>query len=90
MDLHQGSFIIGFIFGFAIAGVLGNILQRIRKARQGMGAPDNPMSVKTSGTPRSVMAAAAAAFRTFLFWSFVLFAFVGLVAVMLYALLFYA
>ena len=90
MNFDQASFFTGLILGFVIAGVLGNILGRIRRARGGMRAPDNPMSVRTTGTPRQVMSGAAAAFRTYLFWGFILIVFVGLLLAGLIALLLYS
>jgi hypothetical protein len=61
MDIDQYSFTVGFAFGFLFSGVLGWILQRMRQAWHGMGAPDRPMNVETPHTPRWVMARAAAA-----------------------------
>ena len=71
MHLDRDSLVIGLLAGAMIAGVGGMVLRRIRQAQLGMGAPDKPMTVKTSGTPREVMKAAAAAFRTCLFWTIV-------------------
>lgn len=68
----QESVLVGLIAGFLIAGIIGNILQRITKARRDMGAPDRSMTVPTAGTPRGVMANAARAMRSCFIWTLTL------------------
>jgi hypothetical protein len=85
MDLP--SFFGGFFFGFIVAGLLGSSMQNFRKAKGAMGAPDKPMNVPTSGTPRSVMKQAADAFRRMLWWGFVLLVTLGATAFVFYAIL---
>lgn len=72
MYIDQGSFLAGLVTGLVFAGVLGRILGRINAARSGMRAPDRPMGVATTKTPRSVMESAAQAFRSCLLWSMLL------------------
>ena len=57
--IDEGSFWLGLFFGFAIAGIGGWILGRIRLARNSMHAADRPLSVQTGKTPRQVLATAA-------------------------------
>jgi len=73
MDLEGYSFAVGFILGFTFATLLGFITGKIRGALQGMRAPDRPMVVPTTRTPRSVLLAAAAAFKDFVLWWFLMF-----------------
>ena len=86
MHLDRDSLVIGLLAGAMIAGVGGMVLRRIRQAQLGMGAPDKPMTVKTSGTPREVMKAAAAAFRTCLFWTIALLLFLVVAGGLIYYL----
>ena len=85
--LNRESVIVGIFVGVLIAGVAGSIFQRIQTAQRGMGAPNNPMSVRTSNTPRDVMQAAARATRTCLFWAMILILFVIVSLAILYGLL---
>ena len=70
--LDRESLLVGLILGVLIAGVAGNILQRIRLARLGMSLPNRPMAVRTEGTPRGIIQNASRAARTCLFWALVL------------------
>ena len=74
--LDRESLVIGLVVGFFIAGIAGNIFQRIRKARKTTEAPGKPMIVPTAGTPQGVINQAAAAARTCLFWTVILIVFV--------------
>jgi hypothetical protein len=84
--LYRESVVVGLVAGFLIAGVAGNIFQRIRTAQRNMGAPDRPMNVPTPGTPRGVMQAAAQAMRTCLFWMLILIGFAVASISIVYAL----
>ncbi len=87
MIIDDVSFLLGLALGFLVAGIIGQILGRITKARNAMGDPDKPMKVATTNTPRSVMASAAKASQTCLLWSFILVLFVAVVFVLLIAFL---
>lgn len=88
MEIDRTTFIVGFAIGFFTAGGIGFIFRRIDLARNAMRSPDRPMVVPTTNTPRSVMEAAAAAFRQCLIWSIVMALFVGTVLFLLYRILF--
>lgn len=88
MDIDRTTFVAGFVLGFVIAGGFGYIFRRIDLALNGMRSPDRPMNVPTANTPRSVMEAAAAAFRQCLFWSIVMVLFVVAAVFLLYGILF--
>ena len=66
---RQPDFCYGFILGFLIAGVLGFTLTKIRAARDTMGSPYRPMTVKTQKTPRQVMDEAAGARLSCILWT---------------------
>jgi|GEM_PF-2307156 len=86
MDLEGYSFGWGFFLGFLFATLLGIVAERIRRALQGMQAPDRPMVVPTTRTPRSVFVAAARAFRDFVFSLFLMFILIVAGITLLYAL----
>ena len=72
-----------FLLGFLISGYLGWILQRIRRNRGTMDAPNYPMAVYTRNTPSHVFAAARAAFWRFLgWWAIMVFSFGAIVWIM--------
>jgi hypothetical protein len=54
--------ISSFLIGFFVAGILGNLLQRIRTQRGIMRRPYQSMGVYTDYTPEEVRRAAQAAF----------------------------
>lgn len=56
--MDQSTFLIGFISGFGVAGVLGFVYSRIVLARNAMARLDAPMPQLGPGTPRTVMNAA--------------------------------
>jgi hypothetical protein len=87
MIIDDVSFLLGLALGFLVAGIIGQMLNRISKARNAMGDPDKPMKVATANTPRSVMTSAAKASQTCLVWSFTLVLFVGVVIALLIAFL---
>ena len=89
MNVDDISFIVGFLLGFLVAGIIGQMMNRINKARNAMGDPDKPMRVATANTPRSVMASAAKAGQTCLLWSFALVLFVAVVIALLIGILSY-
>ena len=87
MIIDDVSLLLGFVLGFLVAGIIGQMLNRISKARNAMGDPDKPMKVATTNTPRSVMTSAAKASQTCLVWSFALVLFVAVVIALLIAVL---
>lgn len=87
MNVDDISFFLGFVLGFLVAGIFGQMMNRINKARNAMGDPDKPMKVATTNTPRSVMASAAKAGQTCLLWSLALVLFVAVVIALLVAIL---
>jgi len=80
--IDRESLLLGLILGVIIAGVGGNIFQRIRLAQRGMALPGRPMMVETGETPVGVMQIARRAARACLFWAgvFVIF-FAGTIAI---------
>jgi hypothetical protein len=87
MEIDRPSFLYGFLLGFLLSGYLGWLLQKIRQTRSVMQAPDRPMSGNTPHTPRSVFAAAAAAFWRLLRWLFLLLLSLVIAGTLLYYLL---
>jgi hypothetical protein len=87
MIIDDVSFVLGLALGFLVAGIIGQMLGKISKARNAMGDPDKPMKVATTNTPRSVMTSAAKASQTCLVWSFALVLFVVVVIALLIAFL---
>lgn len=88
MNIDDTSFVLGLLAGFFVAGVIGQLLNRINKARNAMAEPDRPMKVATANTPRGVMASAARAGQSCLLWSLALLLFVAIMTVLLIALLY--
>ncbi len=86
MDLEGYSFGWGFFLGVLFATLLGMVAERIQRALQGMHAPDRPMVIPTTRTPRSVYAAAARAFRDFVFSLFLMVILIAAGLALLYAL----
>jgi ABC-type antimicrobial peptide transport system permease subunit len=61
MNLDLFSFAYGFLIGFVAAGIMGALLRRIGEALNAVQAPDRPMTISTTQTPRHVMQRAARA-----------------------------
>lgn len=79
--------LISFMIGFIIAGFLGNLLQRIRRERGIMQAPDRPMNVPTVATPNNVKAIAREAFGRFIRLWILFFISVAIIAAFIYLLM---
>lgn len=71
MYLDRESMIFGMVIGALFAGFGGIIMRRIAVSRIGTRAPDRPMVVPTSGTPRDVLRRASAAARSCLVWTLI-------------------
>ena len=87
MQIEPQSFCIGFLVAAILFTLLGRIFQQIAVARARRSLPDNPMSVRTSGTPRQVMKAAAGAQMAVIGWTFLLLLWLGVIGVLILYLL---
>jgi sterol desaturase/sphingolipid hydroxylase (fatty acid hydroxylase superfamily) len=75
--MNEGSFKLGFLLGFVLAGALGWAANRFRTAQARRQRPKRPMSVQTDSTPAQVVAASQGACLSMVVWSLVLLVLLG-------------